>query len=129
MSDDKEKDLAEALSQQQELMAQVLGQLSKPQPDVVTSSSKYIGWIQGMAGLVVLVIGLGINWGITKTKLEVLETTVEAQKTLMLDRLEKAEQDVHELQLKQAGDDQLLKNIQSSVEEIKADVKKLAGSP
>lgn len=112
----------------EELKALILAQKEAKTNDVekaMDTSGKYVRWIQGIVGLLILLVGLGVNWGITKTKIEVMENNIANVESVLNDRISKAEGDIHELQLKQAGNDQILKNIQSSIEEMKADVKTL----
>jgi hypothetical protein len=94
---------------------------AQSKPDVIDSSSKYIRWIQSVIGLVVLVVGLGINWGVTKAELTSVKAAAQAQST----QIEKLEGDILQLQLKQAGDDQLLKSMKEDLKEIRGDVKKI----
>lgn len=111
----------------EELKALVIAQAKRPNDveSAVETSKKYIGWIQSVIAVAAVVIGLGINWGVTKTKIEVLEGTVDHMEQVLQGRLDKAENDVHELQLKQAGDDQILRVIQTDIAEIKKDVKQI----
>ena len=84
-------------------------------------SEKYLRIIQSVIALTVLVIGLGINWGMTKSELATLKSKHEE----LLSKIDKAEGSIFQLQLKQAGDDQVLKTLQVDIMEIKKDVKKL----
>lgn len=122
MSDDLQQEI-------QELRSLIQENNNRPNPvtAAIDTSGKYIRWIQATVGLVILIVGLGINWGITKTEIEVTQTKVSHIEEVVTSRIEKIEQDVHELQLKQAGDDQILKNIQITLDEIKVDIRKLAG--
>lgn len=115
----------EELRRRCDVLEALLEKSSLPLEKVVTSSGKYVKWIQGILGLLIVVVTLGISWGVTTTKIEVIETTVQHQKLVVGSRLEKTEEDIHELQLKQAGNDQILKNDQLTIYEIKADVKAL----
>jgi hypothetical protein len=111
----------------EELKALVLAQSQKPN-DVETAlekTSKFAKYIQSIVALVIIIVGLGVNWGISTTKISVLEQRVASFEELMTTRIGKTEQDIHELQLKQAADDQLLQTMQSDITEIKTDVKKI----
>ena len=124
MSQELETALAAIMErlEQQEKRNQETNDLSKARDD----STKWMDWIKGLIGLLVLLVGLGINWGISKTKIEVLETKIDAVERTMDARIMKVEEDVHELQIKQASNDPVITQIQKDVTEIKADVKKLA---
>lgn len=93
--------------------------------NVMESSGKLFKWIQSIIAIVVVIVGLGVNYGVTKTKIDVLQEKVTTYERVLNNRIVKTEHDVHELQLKQAGDDQLLQNMQNDISEIKSDVKAL----
>ena len=120
----EEQDLNNKISDLEKLMQQMI--VANKRPDAVTESRKYLGWLQSVIALVVVVIGLGINWGITTTKMGVIENTQKEQKLQHNSEINKLQHDVHELQLKQAKDDQLLVTIKEDVKEIKRNVEALA---
>jgi len=93
--------------------------------DQVEKSNKFIRWFQGLAAICVMLITLGINWGMTTARLDIIENNLETQKTSFTNKIQQIENDVLELQLKQAGDDQILQTIQGDLLEIKTDVKEL----
>ena len=90
------------------------------------AAAKYLKWIQGIIGVSVIVVGLGINWGISQTKISVQAEKIAALENRLEDRVGKLNNELHELQLKQAKDDQILITIQEGVAEIRKDVKALA---
>jgi archaellum component FlaC len=90
------------------------------------NNNKWMGWIRNLVAVVAVLIGLGVNWGVTKTKIEVQEAYIAALDERVTERINKMDADIHELQLKQAGYDQLLQTIKEDVAEIKKDVKSIA---
>ena len=93
-------------------------------PDAIETSRKYLSWLQAVVGMGIIVIGLGINWGITTTKIGILEANIESSQ----EHISKLENDIHALQLSQARDDQLLILIQSTLKEVRDDIKTLTGA-
>jgi hypothetical protein len=88
-------------------------------------TNKITKWVQSVIALAIVIIGVGISWGISQTKISVLEHDVANYKTHTTDKMIKIEENIHELQLKQAGDDQLLQTMQRDITEIKENVQKI----
>ena len=86
------------------------------------SNPMTIKWWQTLIGVAAVVISVGINWGVSTTRLSNVETQIEDFK----ESISKVETDLLELKLKQARDDQLLVTIEKTLKEVKEDVKKLA---
>ena len=94
----------------------------------VDRSGKYIRWLQSVIALIVVIIGMGVTWGLTQGKITTLEAQVAAiEKNVGETKRErdKLRTDLIEMQVKQASVDQLLNGIREDVAEIKEDVKKL----
>lgn len=85
------------------------------------SWSSHLKGIQAFVYIIVIVIGMGVSWGVSTSKLSAMQATV----TSMQQQLNQTEQDLRELQLKQAGDDKVLETLQKDITEIKSDLKKL----
>jgi len=99
---------------------------------MIDTSGKYIRWLQSIIVLIVVVVGMGITWGMTQGKITSLEAevtaikqtaTVEHQSTKV--ERDSLRSDFIGMQVKQASVDQLLNGIREDVSEIKEDVKKL----
>ena len=69
--------------------------------------------------LVVLICGLATAWGVAKTSLDVIKTQVIKVEL----RLNEHEDKIRDMQIQQAGTNQVLKSIQNSLEEIKKDLR------
>ena len=94
----------------------------------VDKSGKYIRWLQSVIALVIVVVGMGVTWGLTQGKITTLETQMTTiEKTLgdTKGERDKLRTDFIEMQVKQASVDQLLNGIREDVAEIKKDVKQL----
>ena len=79
-------------------------------------------WMIGpMISIFFISCGLATNWGITKSSLEALK--IEINKTEL--KLEQHEDKIRDIQIQQAGNSEILKSIQSSLEEIKEDLRVL----
>ena len=79
-------------------------------------------WMIGpMITITVLVCGLATSWGVTKTSLDQLDTQI----TKVELKLDEHEDKIRDIQIQQAGTNQVLKSIQSSLEEIKEDLRVL----
>ena len=83
------------------------------------SSTKVIQWATLISPIVTIIIGLGISWGVYTSTIDELKRSIVEIKEKNL----KLENDVHELQLKQATDSQNLINIQAYLKEIREDIK------
>ena len=79
-------------------------------------------WLLGpMLTISMVVCGLATSWGVTKTSLDIVENkTKELEVTI-----KEHENKIREIQIKQAGSTEILKNIQKSLEEIKEDLRAL----
>lgn len=102
---------------------------------IVENSSKVLRWMQTVIALILVIAGLGMNWGITKAEMATQKTQIAELKEDVRDeqKLRKAEVDklkvgVLELQLGKAANDQLMVTIQSTLDEIKSDVKAIRRS-
>jgi Tfp pilus assembly protein PilO len=98
----------------------------------IDKSSKYIRWLQSIIALAIVVVGMGVTWGLTQGKITTLETevttlkeTVQVERILTKEERNKLHTDLITMQVKQASVDQLLNGIREDVAEIKEDVKKL----
>jgi hypothetical protein len=111
----------ETLEQQIKELQDLVERQAQPKPSLLSE----LKWLQTAIAIIAVIIGLGINWGITKTKLEVLSTRQEETVANYQERTKTLEEQVRELQIKQASNDQILQTIQSDIREIKDDVKKL----
>ena len=69
--------------------------------------------------IVVLVCGLATSWGVTRTSLDVMKQQIIKVEL----QIDKHEDKIREIQIQQAGTNEVLKNIQSSLEEIKEDLR------
>jgi len=77
-------------------------------------------WMIGpMITIAVLVCGLATSWGVTKTSLDVMKQQIVKVEL----QIDKHEDKIREIQIQQAGTNEVLKNIQSSLEEIKEDLR------
>lgn len=65
----------------------------------------------------VLIIGVGITWGVTSSKLAAAEQTAE--------KVLKLEEKLQLLEIKSATDQEILKSIRSDISEIKDELKKI----
>jgi septal ring factor EnvC (AmiA/AmiB activator) len=77
-------------------------------------------WMIGpMITIAVLVCGLATSWGVTRTSLDVMKQQIVKVEL----QIDKHEDKIREIQIQQAGTNEVLKNIQSSLEEIKEDLR------
>ena len=105
---------------------------SYPDHSTVDTSRKYLGWITTVITIIAVVISLGINWGVTKSELTSLQTQItkseeQAAKKETLDRMEKSKitQDVMELKMKGAADEQWRTSTTESLKKINTAVERL----
>ena len=76
-------------------------------------------WMIGpMITIAVLVCGLATSWGVTKTSLDVMKQQIVKVEL----QIDKHEDKIREIQIQQAGTNEVLKNIQSFLEELKVDL-------
>lgn len=120
-----EKELAE-------LRALIIAQQKETLESKIDSSGKVLKWLQSIIAIVVVVVGVGINWGVTKSEITSLKTQVvelkearAADEALNQATIDKLKTEMIETKLKQAAVDQVLTDIREDVSEIKDDVKKL----
>ena len=99
----------------------------------VDKSGKYLRWLQSVIALIVVVVGMGVTWGLTQGKITTLETkvatmqqTYDREHELYQKERAKLRGDLTEMQVKQAAVDQLLTSIRDDITEIKTDVKAMA---
>ena len=78
-------------------------------------------WLSPAITVTVLVCGLGTNWGMTKTSLD----TIKNQVAKIELKVEQHEDKIRDIQIQQAGNIEILKNIQTTLEEIKEDLRVL----
>ena len=79
-------------------------------------------WIVGPTlTVMVLVCGLATSWGVTKTSLDVMKAQISKVEL----KINEHEDKIRDMQIQQAGTNQVLKSIQSSLEEIKEDLRVL----
>jgi septal ring factor EnvC (AmiA/AmiB activator) len=77
-------------------------------------------WMIGpIITIAVLVCGLATSWGVTKTSLDVMKSQIIKVEL----KLNEHEDKIRDIQIQQAGTNQVLKSIQSSLEEIKEDLR------
>ena len=77
-------------------------------------------WMVGpMITIFVIVCGLAMNWGITKSSLDALKIEINKAEV----KLEQHENKIRDIQIQQAGNSEILKSIQNSLEEIKEDLR------
>ena len=69
--------------------------------------------------IAVLVCGLATSWGVTKTSLDQIKTQIDKIEIVLHDH----ETEIRKIEIQQAGTSEALKNIQSSLEEIKEDLR------
>ena len=107
----------------EELLIEIKKQNSLP--TVMEQSSKAMGWVKQLIGVLGVVIALGIHWGVVTTKIGILEEKNRQMKLDHAEQISKLDNDVHELQLKQARDDELLRSMQGTLQEMSSDLKSL----
>jgi len=79
-------------------------------------------WMIGpMITVTMLVCGLATSWGVTKTSLDQLNTQLVKVEL----KINEHEDKIRDIQIQQAGTNQVLKSIQNSLEEIKEDLRVL----
>lgn len=110
-------------------------------------TAKWMTWGKAAIGLVVFIIGIGINIGVNLYKLDAMDTRlasveakievipkawntkleneIEGLRAEMQVKIDKHESDILELQLSQAAQSPVITQIQKDVTEIKHDVKRL----
>ena len=77
-------------------------------------------WMIGpMITVTVLVCGVATIWGVTMTSLDVMKSQIVKVEL----QINKHEDKIREIQIQQAGTNEVLKSIQSSLEEIKEDLR------
>ena len=77
-------------------------------------------WMIGPAlTIAVLICGLATSWGVTKSSLDMMRLEVTKIEIVLGEHEDK----IREIQIRQAGDSEILKNIQNSLEEIKEDLR------
>ena len=72
-----------------------------------------------MITIAVLICGLATTWGVTKTSLDVMKAQVIKVEL----QINEHEDKIRDIQIQQAGTNQVLKSIQNSLEEIKEDLR------
>lgn len=138
--------LTQSMSQLQQNIDHLEGK--RTLEDARDNTTKWLTWGKALIGLVVFVVMIGFNMGVSLYKLDAVDTNVE-NLTLKVSTLEtqldskiqtevtklksnfegkisKHESDILELQLKQAAQSPIITQIQKDVTEIKHDVKKLS---
>ena len=78
-------------------------------------------WLSPAITVIVLVCGLGTNWGMTKTSLDIIKSQISKIET----KVEQHQDKIRNIQIQQAGNIEILKSIQSTLEEIKEDLRAL----
>ncbi len=126
MTNENQENLTQKIEDLEKLIHEMLGSNQDHFKKNTDDSRKYLGWLQSIIAIVVVIVGLGVTWGITTTKLSVMEATQQEQKRQYHADISKLQANVHELQLKQAKDDQLLITIKEDVGEIKKSLQALA---
>lgn len=127
--------MSEHLEQEiQELKQMILDQKGQ---GLISSTKSSMKWLQSVIALILVVAGLGVNWGISTSKIAALESRVEEMKAnheaemkLARDEIDKLQSEVIEIKLHNAAGDQILNVIVKDLDEIKTDLKKLVkGKP
>lgn len=93
----------------------------------VDKPGKYLKWILGILSILAVIASMAITWGVTRNQLDTLQKEFKEYKKETKGQVADLRSDLTEIQIRQAGADQTLKNIQEDVAEIKTDVKKLIG--
>ncbi len=108
-SEEHLEQLLARMESNEEIMAKLL-----KKPDIVENGNKMMKLINGLIGLVAIVVSLGVTWGIVTTKTTAMAEDIVALKS-----------SVHQLELAQAGDDKSLESIEKTLEEVRIDVRSL----
>ena len=82
---------------------------------------KYNWLIGPILSVSILVCGLATSWGMTKSSIDNLKTKINKIELV----LDENESKIREIEIKQASSNEILKSIQSSLEEIKIDLRAL----
>ena len=119
------KDQSQEMNELKEQLAMHIEEETKLLKELLTTArsnhmDKYAKVVQVSLYGLAMVIGIGVSWGVLSTKLAAAETA--AQKVTVL------ESRVRDMEIKQAGEEEILKSIKSDVTEIKDDLKKLTKS-
>jgi hypothetical protein len=106
--------------------------ISNRQPDAIDTSSRYMKWIQSIIAIVIVIAVLGINWGISTSRISALEVRLTEVKesshaihTLKQHEIDKLKEEVMALKVSNGSKDTILVVIQKDVDEIKNDIKTL----
>lgn len=83
----------------------------------VNSMEKYAKIVQVALYSLVLIIGIGISWGVMNSKL--------ANAALAAEKVEQLEDRIRGIEIKSSANDEVLLNIRSDLVEIKAELKKI----
>jgi uncharacterized coiled-coil protein SlyX len=111
-------------SQEKTELSELLTLLKAHMKDEQTSLdklSKGSKVVQAAAYLVVLLLGIGVAWGMTSSKIAAAEHTAV--------QVVKLEERVQDLEIHSAADAEVLKSIRSDISEIKEELKKINRTP
>ena len=75
--------------------------------------------LQALIYIFVILIGMGVSWGVATAKLGSVEADVREVKA----RQQMSDTNIQNIQIKEAADDQILKRIEIDISEIKTDLK------
>ena len=106
--------MSQDISYLEEQIKQLKSVVENNKSNASSAFSGYLKNVQGLIYLLIIVIGIGITWGMTSAKVSAVENIVQRQ-----------ENQLRELQINEAGDDKVLENIQKDIQEMKQDIKKL----
>ena len=118
------KDQSQEIDELKEYLTKHVEEETKLLTELLSTRSnhmdKYAKVIQVSLYGLALIIGIGISWGVMSAKLAAAEETNHKVNVL--------ESRLHDMEIRQAAEDEILKSIKSDVSEIKDDLKKLTKS-
>jgi len=99
----------------------------------VDSSGKILKWLTTVISILAVIIGLGVNWGMTKAELSTVSTQIseikedrDKKEVLWKAETDKLRAEVIELQIKGAADDQWRTQTTRTLDKIEKALDKLA---
>lgn len=96
---------------------------------------KYLGLITSTITIVTMLIGLGINWGMTKAELTTVNTRIEEVKNdrdkkevMYKSEIDNLKEEIVVLKMKGAADEQWRKNTTETLQKIEQALERLANT-
>ena len=115
----------EVLIENQSHLINTFTKISNNKESFSNSHEKLPQKYQTLIGILLAIVGLGINIGIFANRMGNLEANLEEHKSSVIQKIDKIDYSVHELQLRSAGNDEFFKSQQDKFNEIKKEISEL----